>query len=258
MCASEKKQYTLKTIFTSTYPIDLYAIKGRLETEGIHCFIKDENIINVHPFYSNAVGGAKLTVPDEQYEKAKKIISEITNGEFKLNSEQEFQKTFEELELRSIIRNSLNKTEINELIKHYKFKLLTDKEIEQIIQIEKEYINNRNNEKLTWEIFWSELIDGNIFKYIKRNKTVFYLEEDLITKKDNIEIRQIQCPECKSENVKFGYSTHVRQGPIEFLFTIIFSFLFCGGLPFPKFRKRYHCFECNKEFKRVNKTPAHD
>ena len=45
----------LITIYTFNYPHEAYIIKGRLESEGIICFLKDEMTIQIDNFYSNAL-----------------------------------------------------------------------------------------------------------------------------------------------------------------------------------------------------------
>ena len=52
----------LITIKTYTYPHEVYVERGKLESEGIQTFLKDEATVQVHNFYSNAVGGVKLQV----------------------------------------------------------------------------------------------------------------------------------------------------------------------------------------------------
>lgn len=64
----------LVTIKTFTYPHEVYVIRGKLESEGIQTFLKDEMTVQVHNFYSNAIGGVKLQVPSEEVEKALSII----------------------------------------------------------------------------------------------------------------------------------------------------------------------------------------
>jgi len=61
--------------------IDANIIMGRLEEEGIQCWLKDENTVTIDPILTNAIGGIKLMVPDAQAERAfellKKFRSEI-------------------------------------------------------------------------------------------------------------------------------------------------------------------------------------
>lgn len=66
----------LTTVATFTYPYEANLLKGRLEAEGITCFIENENIITANPFYSNAVGGVQIKVKQEDEERALAIIAE--------------------------------------------------------------------------------------------------------------------------------------------------------------------------------------
>ena len=64
------------TIISFTYPLEAHIAKGRLESEGIEVFIKDELTAQVNNFYSNAIGGVKLLVKDSDYENAYRILIE--------------------------------------------------------------------------------------------------------------------------------------------------------------------------------------
>ncbi len=55
---------------------DVQIIKGKLESEGIPVFLKDENTLNSDPLISNAIGGVKLQV----YLKDKNRAIEIYNA----------------------------------------------------------------------------------------------------------------------------------------------------------------------------------
>ncbi|MCL5246757.1 DUF2007 domain-containing protein [Cellulophaga sp. 20_2_10] len=59
------------------YLADTVIIKGRLESEGIEVFLKDENTVNSDPLISNAIGGIKILVLNEDKDKAIKIYNEI-------------------------------------------------------------------------------------------------------------------------------------------------------------------------------------
>lgn len=50
--------------------IDAAIIQGRLESEGINCWLRDENTVTIDPILTNAVGGIKLMVPDVQSTKS--------------------------------------------------------------------------------------------------------------------------------------------------------------------------------------------
>ena len=59
--------------------IDAHIVKGRLEDQGIHCWLKDENLsaLIVDPVLTNAVsGGIKLMVPKEELQQAIEILNQ--------------------------------------------------------------------------------------------------------------------------------------------------------------------------------------
>lgn len=67
------KLITLKT-FSSD--ISAHLLKTRLESEGVECFILDENIVRLNSFYDLAVGGIRLQVREEDFQRAKELIEE--------------------------------------------------------------------------------------------------------------------------------------------------------------------------------------
>lgn len=56
---------------------EAYIVKGRLEDEGITCYIRDEHILSVNPLYNSALGGIKLCVQESDVESAMKILAEL-------------------------------------------------------------------------------------------------------------------------------------------------------------------------------------
>jgi DNA-directed RNA polymerase subunit RPC12/RpoP len=70
------------TIKTFNNAIEAHILKNRLESEGITCFIRDENIVTVNPLYNYAVGGIKLDVQETDVERAIKILAEIEDAPF--------------------------------------------------------------------------------------------------------------------------------------------------------------------------------
>jgi len=68
---------TFYTIAAFEYAADVQIIKGKLESEGISVFLKDENTLNSDPLISNVVGGVKLQVYESQKEQALVIYNEI-------------------------------------------------------------------------------------------------------------------------------------------------------------------------------------
>ncbi|BFP41519.1 hypothetical protein FGF1_23640 [Flavobacteriaceae bacterium GF1] len=73
------------TITSSTYPADIQILKGKLESEGIQVFLRDENTVNTDPLISDAIGGVKLQVYESEKEKAiaiyKQLKSYVTDEE---------------------------------------------------------------------------------------------------------------------------------------------------------------------------------
>jgi hypothetical protein len=60
------------------YSSEAIIIKGKLESEGIDVYIRDNNIVDSNPLYSNAVGGVKLFVNKKNYFKATEVISQVS------------------------------------------------------------------------------------------------------------------------------------------------------------------------------------
>lgn len=52
-------------------------LRSKLESEGITCFLFDENIISLNPLYNVTVGGIKLRIIESDIEKTQEIIAEI-------------------------------------------------------------------------------------------------------------------------------------------------------------------------------------
>jgi hypothetical protein len=66
--------YHIVAIFT--YPSDLAVVKTLLESNNINCYVRDELTVQVHNFFSNAIGGIRLEVPAEQLDLAQKVIED--------------------------------------------------------------------------------------------------------------------------------------------------------------------------------------
>ncbi len=68
---------TFVTIASFEYVADVQILKGKLESEGITVFLRDENTLNSDPLISNAIGGVKLQVYSNEKERALKIYNAI-------------------------------------------------------------------------------------------------------------------------------------------------------------------------------------
>ncbi|ABQ03847.1 putative signal transducing protein [Flavobacterium johnsoniae] len=69
---------SFKLVRRFQYPSEALIFQGKLESEGIQVFSRDINTINSNPLLSNAIGGVKLFVKAEDYERANKVLSEIS------------------------------------------------------------------------------------------------------------------------------------------------------------------------------------
>lgn len=69
----------MKLITARTFdnPIDAHLLKSKLEDEGITCFLQDEHTITIDPLVSNAIGGIKLKIKEEDIEKVKIIFKKL-------------------------------------------------------------------------------------------------------------------------------------------------------------------------------------
>ncbi|SDT41325.1 Putative signal transducing protein [Maribacter dokdonensis] len=70
----ENKFYQLTSF---EYVADVQIVKGKLESEGIPVFLRDENTLNSDPLISNAIGGVKLQVYSKDKERAIAIYNSI-------------------------------------------------------------------------------------------------------------------------------------------------------------------------------------
>lgn len=71
------KEDTFCTIASFDYPADVQILKGKLESENIPVFLKDENTLNSDPLISYAIGGVKLQVYTKHRKRALAIYNEI-------------------------------------------------------------------------------------------------------------------------------------------------------------------------------------
>jgi hypothetical protein len=229
-----------------------------MATDGIDCFIQDENIVWVHPFRAVAIGGVKLKVPMDQVDYCKSIIDNIKRGKL-IDSDGEYScidllenEYFRQENIFKIKKNiRSNPTILNDLdkIKHLidPF-LIDDKEFNKIISDELEFLYFRKTPKrFNRREFWDSIFDykTHSIKSYKRRTSEYYIEKDLL---ENYWImdsskKEIICPNCKSENVKYGYAIDYKWD----IFYLILSILVYT--PVPLIRKKYHCFDCEYNYK---------
>ncbi|MEO8517316.1 MAG: DUF2007 domain-containing protein [Flavobacterium sp.] len=78
---------TFQKIATFQYSSEAVIFKGKLESEGIEVFMRDNNTVDSNPIYSNAVGGVKLFVMNKDLLKATHILSGISQYSLDANNE---------------------------------------------------------------------------------------------------------------------------------------------------------------------------
>lgn len=66
-----------------SFPHEAHIAKANLESAGIESFIADEHTVNMQWLYSNAIGGVRLMVAEEDEEEANQIL----NSDFSQNLE---------------------------------------------------------------------------------------------------------------------------------------------------------------------------
>ena len=71
------KEYQTIAIFT--YPSEYSVLQHLLQQQGIRFIFQNETMISVLPFHSNAIGGIRLQVHQEDIEKATQIINNLND-----------------------------------------------------------------------------------------------------------------------------------------------------------------------------------
>ncbi len=57
--------------------IPAHIAKGRLQEDGIECWLKDDNTVTIDPILTNAIGGIKLMVQEVDAKRAWEILSRL-------------------------------------------------------------------------------------------------------------------------------------------------------------------------------------
>jgi hypothetical protein len=65
---------TFITVCTFSLPHEAQIAKLKLESEEISCMLKDELSVQVYNFASNAMGGVRLQVLEEDYDRAYQLL----------------------------------------------------------------------------------------------------------------------------------------------------------------------------------------
>ncbi|MFV8341567.1 DUF2007 domain-containing protein [Flavobacterium sp. XS2P39] len=69
-----------QTIAIFNYSYEIVVLKHILDQEGISYYFENEMTLSVAPFYSTALGGIKLKVHLNDFEKVREILDNLNNN----------------------------------------------------------------------------------------------------------------------------------------------------------------------------------
>jgi len=69
-----------KTIAIFNYSHEIVVLKHRLDQEEIQYYFENETMTSVAPFYSNALGGIKLKIHPNDFERVQNILDELNSN----------------------------------------------------------------------------------------------------------------------------------------------------------------------------------
>lgn len=62
------------TVGTFSKPEEAHLLRMRLEAGGVRAFVQDENLVQMHWLYSNAIGGVRVQIAEEDHAQAVEIL----------------------------------------------------------------------------------------------------------------------------------------------------------------------------------------
>jgi hypothetical protein len=67
----------MKYVLLQSYDnyIRAHIAMGRLKENSINCYLRDENTVTIDPLLSNAIGGIKLMVAEDQAARALELLN---------------------------------------------------------------------------------------------------------------------------------------------------------------------------------------
>jgi hypothetical protein len=69
-----------KTIAIFNYTHEIVVLKHRLDQEEIQYYFENETMSSIAPFYSNALGGIKLKIHPNDFERVQNILDELNTN----------------------------------------------------------------------------------------------------------------------------------------------------------------------------------
>jgi hypothetical protein len=68
-------------------PLEAYLLEGRLQAEGVAAHLCGVKTIETDPFLWNAMGGVRMFVPRQQFQRACEILADIEAGKYDVEEE---------------------------------------------------------------------------------------------------------------------------------------------------------------------------
>lgn len=72
----------LLTLKTFDNPLEAHSLRNRLLAEDINAYIYDEHLIGLNPLFSNAIGGIKVKIAQEDFDQASRVLQAIDSLEY--------------------------------------------------------------------------------------------------------------------------------------------------------------------------------
>ena len=69
-----------KTIAVFSYPHEIVVLRHILDQEEIQYYFENETMMNIVPFYGNALGGIKLKIHPNDFEVVQSILKELEDN----------------------------------------------------------------------------------------------------------------------------------------------------------------------------------
>jgi hypothetical protein len=69
-----------KTIAIFNYTHEIVVLKHRLDQEEIQYYFENETMSSIAPFYSNALGGIKLKIHPNDFERVQNILDGLNSN----------------------------------------------------------------------------------------------------------------------------------------------------------------------------------
>lgn len=68
-------------------PTEAHVLRSCLQAAGLHADVGDANIVQAHSLLAIAVGGAKVRVPQAQWQEANEVLEAFSRGDFALGED---------------------------------------------------------------------------------------------------------------------------------------------------------------------------